>query len=200
MKKVQDYYFQLAKNKNYHARSAFKLAEIDSKYRLLYPACRVLDLGCYPGSWLQYISQKIGKKGLVVGIDQKKMIHSFPENVVTLDEDILNIDIVSLQKYTPAFDVICSDMCPSTSGIKDVDSLSSLHLCSKALDISCSMLKKKGHLLVKILEGVGSIEFRKKLNSIFQKIHSIKPWSSRQESREKFLLAMNFQLSPSLEK
>ena len=116
---VQDHYFRKAKKQNYLARAIYKLEEIQNKHKILRPGHRVLDLGAAPGSWIQLVSGVVGPSGRVVGIDLKRIEHAFPKHVITLQGDIFEREFVeeSLQDHLP-FDVVLSDMAPSTSGIK----------------------------------------------------------------------------------
>ena len=88
MKKVRDHYFHRAKREGYAARSAYKLEEVDQKHRLLHKGMRVLDLGCYPGSWLQYVAKHIGSEGRALGVDLQPVDIGFPKHIRTLQGDV----------------------------------------------------------------------------------------------------------------
>ena len=120
MKKVKDHYYNKAKNLKYPARSVFKLEEIDKKYSVLKNGQKVLDLGAAPGSWLKYISQKIGKNGKAIGIDLSNLNMTIQENTIFIKSDFNDVDYES-DDFPNKFDVIVSDMAPKTTGRKDVD-------------------------------------------------------------------------------
>jgi 23S rRNA (uridine2552-2'-O)-methyltransferase len=191
--KYQDHYFHQAKKENYLARAVYKLKEIQNKYKILRPGDRVLDLGAAPGSWLQYTSQIVGGKGLVVGVDLKAMDHSFPANVVTLERDIFDTDLgLELVERFPPFDVVLSDMAPATSGIRVADSARSASLFEEALRLAEISLKYQGHFLAKIFQGS---EFHSLLLDVkrrFGWVKVVKPDASKKVSKEIYILAMRF--------
>jgi 23S rRNA (uridine2552-2'-O)-methyltransferase len=191
--KYQDHYFHQAKKDNYLARAVYKLKEIQNKYKILRPGDRVLDLGAAPGSWLQYTSQIVGGKGLVVGVDLKAMDHSFPANVVTLERDIFDTDLgLELVERFPPFDVVLSDMAPATSGIRVADSARSASLFEEALRLAEISLKYQGHFLAKIFQGS---EFHSLLLDVkrrFGWVKVVKPDASKKVSKEIYILAMRF--------
>lgn len=188
MKSVQDHYFKKAKKEGFAARSAYKLQEIDQKHHLLKNGNQVLDLGCYPGSWMQYISQKIGSNGRVVGIDRTEMRMTLKENMCFIHADIDDIEVDAPGLLSGFFDVICSDMAPNSTGIKNVDSERSFHLCRTALDIASLKLKKSGLVLIKSFHGATFDRLVGLMKSEYQQVKIIKPKSSRDESKEVFIL------------
>ncbi len=188
MKVVQDHYFKKAKQDGFVARSAYKLKEIDEKHRLLKRDNRVLDLGCFPGSWLQYISQKIGIEGVVIGIDRTELRIALKPNMRFIQSDINDIDVETAEHFDKPFDLICSDMAPDSTGIKNVDSERSFHLCQLALYFASLKLKRNGSVLVKSFHGSAFDRLLKQMRSEYQQVKIIKPKSSRDESKEIFLL------------
>ncbi|MGE3757879.1 MAG: SAM-dependent methyltransferase, partial [Pseudobdellovibrionaceae bacterium] len=130
----RDYYFKKAKQENFAARSVFKLQEIDEKFRMLKTSAKILDLGCCPGSWSQYASQKIGASGVLLGIDLTETKVKI-NNGDLLQGDIFTYDFESWmkQKGIEKFDVVLSDMAPKTTGIRITDQARSLELCEMAL-------------------------------------------------------------------
>ncbi len=191
MKQVQDHYFHKAKKEGFAARSAFKLKEIDHKHKLIKRGDYIIDLGCFPGSWMQYISQKIGNSGLVVGIDRTELKIPLKDNMRFLHGDINELDLSLLDEYKRTFDIICSDMAPNTTGMKDVDAARSFQLCQMALLIAQNKLKKGGSTLVKILQGGTFNELLTQMRSEYGTVKTIKPKSSRNESKEVFVLGIN---------
>ncbi len=189
---VQDHYFRKAKKEHYLARAIYKLEEIQKKYRILRPGDRVLDLGAFPGSWIQLASGIVGPPGLVVGIDLKLIEHSFPKHVTTMQGDIFDREFVdnSLRPYIP-FDRVLSDMAPATSGIKVADSARSALLFERALEIARSVLKPGGTFLAKIFQGSEFHQLLSEVKKEFAQTRVVKPEASRKQSREIYILAIN---------
>ncbi len=189
----QDHYFHRAKKEQYLARAVYKLQEIQAKHRLVRAGDRVLDLGAAPGSWMQLTSRLVGSKGLVVGIDLQPISHPFPDHVVTLQQDIFDEAAINdvLHRYSP-FDVVLSDMAPKTSGIKSADAARSELLFERALDLACRSLRPGGHFLAKIFQGEEFHVLLLKAKRLFRRVKVVKPDASRKQSREIYILAMEF--------
>jgi 23S rRNA (uridine2552-2'-O)-methyltransferase len=189
---VQDHYFRKAKKENYLARAFYKLEEIQNKYKILRPGNRVLDLGAAPGSWIQLASAVVGPSGRVVGIDLKNIEHVFPKHVITLQGDIFEREFVeeSLRDHIP-FDVVLSDMAPSTSGIKVADSARSALLFERAFEIACSVLKPGGTFLAKIFHGSDFHRLLAEAKKHFGQTRAIRPEATRKQSKEIYILALN---------
>lgn len=190
---VQDHYFHKAKKEHFLARAVYKLEEIQNKYKILRPGQRVLDLGAAPGSWIQLAATVVGPSGLVMGIDLKPIEHTFPRHVKTLCGDIYDTEFIdaAIGPFIP-FDVVLSDMAPSTSGIKMADCARSALLFERAFEIARTALKQDGTFLAKIFQGA---EFHKLLVEVkkhFHKTRVIKPEASRKQSKEIYILALNF--------
>ena len=178
-----DPYTKKAKQEKYPARSVYKLEEIDKKYGLIKKGDKVLDLGCAPGSWLIYIAKKAGR---VVGVDVLDFKIKIPQNAIFLKRNIMSFDVWG--KY----DVVVSDLAPSTSGIDFVDAERSLEYCERALKIAERVLNKGGNFLCKIFEGEGTDEFFKKVKNNFEFAKRFKPKASRKESREMYIVGKGF--------
>ena len=191
MKKIKDHYFHKAKRDGYVARSAYKLEEIDKKHRILRNGNLVLDLGCSPGSWLQYASRKVGEKGKVLGVDLQTVQLSLPKNVKVLQADIFEMTVNDLEMNGGMVDVILSDMAPKTTGIRDTDAQRSYALNQQVLELSGDLLRPQGTLLVKAFQGAPLEQLRREFSSIFAQVKLCKPKSSRSESVEIFLLGLN---------
>ncbi len=191
MKQIQDHYFKKAKKEGYVARSAFKLEEIDIKHKLIKPGDRIIDLGCFPGSWMQYISKKVGKNGIVVGVDRTELKIPLKENMRFVHGDINELDLSITTGFATGYDLVCSDMAPNTTGNKSVDAARSLQLCQMALLVAQNNLKKRGATLVKILQGGTFDHLLKQMRDEYDKVKIIKPKSSRNESKEIFVLGLN---------
>lgn len=185
-RRVQDTYFHRAKAEGFLARSAYKLIEIDEKFHILDGARRVIDLGCAPGSWLQVVSQRTGPGAQILGIDLKRVEHSMPPGVTTLVADVTRIDPRELP-IEPPFDVVLSDMAPNTSG--SGDDLVSASLCRDVLAVTPVLLRPGGSLVMKILEGGETPGVVHETRALFMNAKLFKPRSSREVSRETFIVA-----------
>lgn len=196
MRKVRDYYFKKAKKEKYPARSVFKLEEVQKKYRLFRRGDTVLDLGCHPGSWSLYASEKVGSKGLVVGVDLQETNREPRDGgaaIHWLCGDITDPELADrVKRIRPVFKAVISDIAPKTTGSRWADHQQSMRLVRKTLDLAQIFLQPKGHYLCKIFQGEDMPEFVDALKQRFDFVKVIKPQSSRKESREVFVLAMEF--------
>ncbi|MEE4313372.1 MAG: RlmE family RNA methyltransferase [Desulfofustis sp.] len=196
MRKVRDYYFQKAKKDRYPARSIYKLEEVQKKYRLLRPGDSVLDLGCHPGSWSLYASEVVGPKGVVVGIDlQETTIEARPGGAAIhwFCGDIADPEQISrIRRIRPAFKVLLSDIAPRTTGNRWTDHQQSMRLAEQTLYLAGQLLHEKGHYLCKLFQGEDTVSFIAALKEQFSLVKVIKPNSSRKESRELFVLGMEY--------
>ncbi|MGQ9919874.1 MAG: RlmE family RNA methyltransferase [Desulfobacca sp.] len=183
-----DYFSRKARQEQFASRAVYKLADIDRRYRLFRPGLRVLDLGCAPGSWLQYLSSRVGPQGLVVGVDQQPLTGSLGPPVVFQQADITTLTPEDLRSLSTAFDVVVSDLAPATSGVKDVDHQRSLALARRAWEFAKILLAPGGHFLVKVFEGPDFPAFVAAIRPHFRRTTLIKPTASRQESREMYVL------------
>ena len=194
MKEYQDKYFKRAKKENYAARSVYKLKEMDKRFQMFKKGQTVLDLGAAPGSWSQFAGERVGKKGRVLGVDIQETKHDFLDNITFLQADVFNDSPELLEAIKPLmpFDVIISDMAPKTTGIKFADQLHSLELCERAFEVAKKYLKVGGNFAVKIFEGGDINDYRMAIRPYFGKIKNFKPFSSRSESKELFIVALGF--------
>ncbi len=190
LRKLQDHYFKQAKAEGYRARSVFKLEELDQKNHLFHRGMKVLDLGCYPGSWMQFAGKKVGAQGLVVGVDIQELNLSLAANMAFIHQDIFKLDLATLAQYALRWDLVLSDMAPSTTGNRVADSERSFALCSLALDTAQLYLKKNGRCLVKSLQGVAQERLLKRMREEYTKVKNLRPQSTRKESKEVFVLGI----------
>ena len=153
----REFYTELAKKQNYPARSVFKLKEIDKKYKIFKNGQRVLDLGSAPGSWLLYISEKIGNSGIVVGVDTEEINIPLKNNVVFIKKSVFDLEKPDLEGE--GFDAVVSDMAPKTSGIAFADAGKSLELVEKAFEIAELFLKPGGRFVCKIFDSSSTADF-----------------------------------------
>lgn len=188
--KWEDHYSRLARKENYPARSVYKLQEIQEKFRLIKKGDRVLDLGCSPGSWTLYASELTGEKGTVTGIDLKKIDIKVPPNVRIYNCDIFEIDDELLLTIGKDFNVVISDMAPSTTGSKAADSARSYELCVAAFNIANKILAPGGSFLCKIFQGEDFKIFSEMVRAAFKSQKIFKPQSSRKASKEIFIIGI----------
>jgi 23S rRNA (uridine2552-2'-O)-methyltransferase len=189
--RVDDHYSQKARLEGYPARSVYKLMELDQKYGLISPEKKVLDLGCAPGSWTKYASEKIGPKGAVVGIDLLLPKEKFPSNVELISLDLLGNE-PEILAHLGFFDLVMSDLAPKTCGHKDVDQAKSLELCQRAWIWARKLLVLKGSFLFKIFESNEAELFIKELSPFFSRQIRLKPKATRSKSMETFILGLGF--------
>ena len=190
MKKLKDYYFKRAKTEKYRARSVFKLKEIDDRFHIIRRGLTVLDIGCAPGSWSQYLLEKIGS-GMVVGIDVVRVRNIDDIRFTFILNDIMKIDLEELKVKTGQVDLIVSDACHSTTGNKFMDASRSITIVKRVFEISSALLKQEGSVIAKILMGEDVGDYIKSLKNGFNRITLCKPKSSRKESREMFVIAIS---------
>jgi 23S rRNA (uridine2552-2'-O)-methyltransferase len=186
---VPDSYRTKAQTEGFVARAVYKLKAIDGKYRLLQPGQHVLDLGCSPGSWLQYLASRVGPTGVVVGVDLAPPAIPVAPPVYFVPGDLAGLDLEAVTAISPAFDVVVSDMAPRTTGIKEVDQQRSLELALTAW--AGKLLRPGGHFLVKVFAGPEVEALARELAAAFQVCRRVKPPGSRTASKELYLLAMN---------
>ncbi len=189
-KQKRDIYVRQSKVDGYRARSAYKLIEIDEKFKIFKGGMSIIDIGAAPGSWSQYASKKI-KNGKVISIDLKKMEEI--KNTIQIKGDFTEIDVQQkiksfLNKKT---DVIMSDMAVNTTGIKDIDSIQTGELCKEAMIFSKDLISDKGFFISKIFMGGSFNEIVALGKKIFKEVKVFKPKSSRKDSKESFIICKN---------
>lgn len=196
MKEIHDKYFRLAKREGKLARSYYKLQEIHRRVKLLKPGQRVLDIGACPGSWLEFILENIGKKGVACAVDLNVIARKFKGIVDFKKIDVRELDENSFADSAKQFDVVVSDMAPKTSGIKLTDQARSLELCEIAAEYAFKVLAPKGAFVCKIFESPEVKPFRERLHPNFQYTRMIKPDASRDESMETYIVCMGYGQEP----
>ena len=185
----EDHLTRRARTENYPARSVYKLEEIQNKFKVIKKNDQVLDLGCAPGSWLLYAAKQVGPVGRILGLDLSPVDIRLPENVKAVQENVLNLENSTLVDENARFNVVLSDMAPSTSGRKDVDAIKSYELCCMALAVAEKYLRPGGHFVCKIFQGNEFTEFQKKVRSKFKESKIFKPDSCRKQSKEIYIIA-----------
>ena len=179
-----DAYYRQAKKEGFAARSIYKLVEIDNEMHLFKSQDRVLDLGTAPGSWMQYVDDRVQS---AVGIDLLPVKIAFSAKVTVLQGDAFD---TKLEDMGP-FDVVLSDMAPNTTGIRSVDQARSLALCERALEVAERSLKKGGRFCVKILEGGEIKQYVEQCKKVFETVKVRRPKSTREGSTETYIVGLN---------
>jgi 23S rRNA (uridine2552-2'-O)-methyltransferase len=186
----QDHYTRQAKKEHYPARSVYKLAEIQKKHRIINKGDRVLDLGCAPGSWAKYAAEQTGSNGSVLGIDLTPVTDPLPANVTVMTGDIHALQGTAEQVFGADFQVVLSDMAPSTTGDKFGDAVRSFELCRAALAVADAVLARGGRFVCKIFQGEDFKRFCDQVKTRFDRMQIFKPQSSRKASREIFIIGL----------
>lgn len=184
----EDHYSQRAKKERFPARSVYKLKEIQKKYNLIKKGNKILDLGCAPGSWLIYAADLTGNTGQVIGIDLVPVKIQVPPHVKIFTGDILSMDHGFFSSLGQDVDVVMSDMAPSTTGNRLVDTTRSFNLCQMALNVAQSTLKTGGSFVCKIFQGEDFKEFLDSVKAVFNRHKIFKPQSTRKVSKEIYII------------
>ena len=186
-KQKRDIYVRRSKVDGYRARSAYKLIEIDKKFKIFKNGMFILDIGAAPGSWSQYASKTI-KNGKIISIDLKEI--SPIDNGIHIKGDFTESDIQEKirENLTKEFDVVMSDMAVNTTGIKNLDSIQTGELCKEAMTFSKKVISSKGYFISKIFMGSTFNEIVALGKKIFKEVKVFKPLSSRKESKESFII------------
>ena len=189
-KQRRDIYVRQSKVDGYRARSAYKLIEIDEKFKIFKGGMSVIDIGAAPGSWSQYVSKKV-KSGKIISIDLKEMEKI--QNTIQIKGDFTQEKIKNLIKsyLVKASDVVMSDMAVNTTGIKNIDSIQTGELCKEAMIFSKKVISTKGFFVSKIFMGGSFNEIVALGKKVFKEVRIFKPKSSRKDSKESFIICKN---------
>ncbi len=189
-KQKRDIYVRKSKVDGYRARSAYKLIEIDEKFKIFKNGISVIDLGAAPGSWSQYSSKRV-KNGRVVSIDLKDMEAIDKTSQIKGDFTEKESKEKIKKLFNSKVDVVLSDMAVNTTGIKNIDAIYTGELCLEAMMFSKEILKNKGVFVSKIFMGGTFNEIIDRAKLIFKDIKVFKPKSSRKDSKESFIICNN---------
>ena len=186
-KQRRDTYVRQSKVDGYRARSAYKLIEINEKFKIFRGGMNVIDIGAAPGSWSQYAS-KVVKSGKIISIDLKEMEKI--QNNIQIQGDFTKKEVQDQIKshLNKGSDVVMSDMAVNTTGIKDIDSIQTGELCKEAMIFSKEVLIEKGFFISKIFMGRTFNEIVALGKKIFKEVKVFKPKSSRKDSKESFII------------
>ena len=191
-KRLKDNFFHDAKRLGYRSRSAFKLLEINKKFRILKKGQNALDLGSAPGGWSQILIQKVfskEKKNIVVSVDLKEFKPI--KNLVLIKKNIFDKDFIFVLKkyFLEDIDIVISDAAPSTTGNKFVDHIKIVELCKRSYEIAINLLNKGGVLVIKIFDGKETNKICQIIKKRFLNFNLYKPKSSKSESKEIYIIA-----------
>lgn len=198
-RQLKDPYVKASQAQNFRCRSAFKLLEIDDKFRLLQPGYTVVDCGAAPGAWSQVAVQRVNSAGTdpelphgtVVGIDLLNIppldgAHFLSSHDVT--DPATHAKLLELLPHGKAH-VILSDMAPNASGFREMDHERLITMCLSLIDLAEKILQPQGSLLCKYWDGILAHKLQGTLSSVFTSVRTVKPDSSRKDSAERYFLA-----------
>jgi 23S rRNA (uridine2552-2'-O)-methyltransferase len=189
-----DRYYKKAKHEGYRSRAAYKLLELQQRYRLLRPGDKVVDLGAAPGGWLQVAAKVVGQKGKVIGIDLQQMRPFSDGQIVLVHGDISAGEIQSkiAELLGGTADTVISDMAPKLSGIRDADIARAVELNRLALAVAVRLLRPGGSLLIKSFMSNELQQLTAELKKEFSDVQRTKPEATRQGSSEFYFVAKGF--------
>ena len=194
----RDYFFRKAKEEGYRSRAAYKLLQINQRYKLIRKGDVVLDLGAAPGGWSQVAAKLVGPQGTVVAVDKAAM-EPLP-GVTFVQGDLTAPDLAErIRALVGSVDVVLSDAAPPTSGVHVRDHALSIALAQAALRVAQALLKPGGHLVVKAFEGEDFPAFLAKVRRHFRSVKPYSPPASRRESAEVYVVAKGFRRDPESE-
>lgn len=190
LRQLNDPFVRAAKQKGYRSRAAFKLREIHEKFQVFKPGYAVVDLGAAPGGWTQVAVELTKGQPPVLAIDLLPMEPLSGAHIIT--GDFLQAEQTIHTLYPEGVDVLLSDMSPATCGIQQVDHLRIIALAEAVFDMAKTYLKPGGTMIIKVLRGGTETQLLTQVKRYFAKVHHYKPTASRQDSREIYLIAMQF--------
>ena len=199
-RQLNDPYVKRAKTDGYRGRAAYKILELDDKFRFLVPGARIVDLGCAPGGWCQVAvkrantlgERKSKAQGFVLGLDLQEMEPIAGADLYQLDFMEDDADLKVREWLGGPADVVMSDMAASASGHKQTDHLRIIALCEAAAYFAFDVLNEGGTFVAKVLAGGAEGDLQKLLKRRFTKVMNVKPPASRSDSSEKFVVATGF--------
>jgi 23S rRNA (uridine2552-2'-O)-methyltransferase len=192
--KRKDSFYAKAKEEGVRSRAYYKLEELNGKYHILKPGYRVLDVGAWPGGWLEYAAKAVGLSGYAVGVDLVEIEPFAAKQIGLIKGDAREGRVIreALALAGGQFDVVLSDMSPKLSGIREVDSVAVLELAELALQVAGSGLKRGGSMVIKVFKGGGTDEFVSQARRCFRKLVREELESSRKTSNEYYLVGSGF--------
>lgn len=195
--KKKDYYYRKAKEEKYRSRAAFKLKQLNKKFRLIKKGDIVLDLGAAPGGWMQVSRELVGEGGFVLGVDIAWIEPFLEENVATIRGDFTYPEVVDeIRETVGQAGVVISDASPDISGVWNIDHFRSIELATQALELCKTLLRPGGNFLVKVFQGEALQEFIKEVKKNFRYVKITKPKASRSRSSEVYIIGKKFSGAP----
>lgn len=190
----KDSYYHKAKQEGYKSRAAYKLLELNKKYRIIKKGDKVLDCGGAPGGWSQVALGLVGSSGLVVASDLVKIEGISAHNFVFIEGNMLESEVGEKLNLISedGYNAVLSDMAPKTTGIKVKDHAGSIELADVALKMAIKSLKQGGNFLVKLFDGEERDDYVKKVRSRFKNVKTIRPDATRKSSFEMYIFAAGF--------
>lgn len=192
----KDHFHQRAKREGYRSRAAYKLDEIQRAQRLMRPGDRVVDIGCWPGGWLQVAAAAVGANGRVVGVDRAAIDPPLENrNVTALVGDIGDPSVVEtiLSELGQPADVLLSDAAPKLTGVKAVDRANEEELLEAIVVRLPGLLRGGGAMVLKILEGPEAQAVDRRIRTHFERAKTVKVEASRKGTSERYLVAFGYQ-------
>lgn len=188
----KDTYYKKAKQEGYKSRAAYKLKELNTKYKIIKKGAKVLDCGAAPGGWSQVALEIVGDAGMVVGVDLNEIEGINKKNFISIAGDFTTDEILNqVLSVCSIYDAVISDIAPHTIGIRDTDHTNSLLLVEKVYEFTMKTLKKGGSFLFKLFEGEGRKNLVDRLKKDFKDVRIIRPDATRQGSMEIYIAALN---------
>ncbi|KAJ8389661.1 hypothetical protein AAFF_G00115370 [Aldrovandia affinis] len=202
VRQLNDPFVKAAQDQHYRCRSAFKLLEIDEKFKILKPGCSVIDCGASPGAWSQVAVQRVNSAGtnteipigFVIGVDLLRIAPLDGAHFLSFCDITARATQTQLQELLPAAraDVILSDMAPNASGFRELDHERVVTMCLSVVDLAESVLQPGGSLVCKYWDGGQAHQVQGRLAHAFREVRTMKPKASRKESSELFFIARFF--------
>ncbi|MCY4100892.1 MAG: RlmE family RNA methyltransferase [Rhodobacteraceae bacterium] len=197
-RQLNDPFVKLAREEGFKSRAAYKLIQLDDKFRFLQPGKVILDLGSAPGGWSQVAAQRTNSEnlnknndvGTIIALDINEM-DAIP-GVVFVKTDIFSFDLDKLELPQKRIDVVLSDMAAPSTGHKQTDHLRIMSLCEEAFGIARECLTQEGVFVSKVLEGGAGSELQRELKANFSTVKTVKPDASRKDSSEKYIVALGY--------
>jgi len=191
-KRKKDFYYRKAKLEGLRSRAAYKLKQLDKKFKIFKGVKKVLDLCCAPGGWLQYSLRRVGGDGLVIGVDLVEIV-PLP-NVYFIRGDITGEETLEkiIKIANGKIDLVLSDCSPNVSGVWELDHARQIYLAETSLEVARKVLRKGGKFVVKVFQGDLFANYLDKVRDFFKVVKVTKPEASRKESAEMYVVAFNF--------
>lgn len=194
MERKKDPYYRRAKAEDYRSRAAYKLKQLDKKYKIIKQENTVVDLGAAPGGWSQIALEKVGEEGIVVGVDLNHIRGLPDENFYRIKGDFTTPEVQGkiMRVIGGKAKVVMSDASPELCGIKNLDQLRSIDLTNAVIGIADNILEQKGNLVMKVFQGPEYKEMLDGLKKKFRQVKTTKPPSSRKKSSEMYVVGLEY--------